>query len=73
MSIGPAGAVRDHLTIERALIAIAGWSGDEAGALERAVDAMREPVADLRLCSDVSVEVDHGRARRRCLGRDPYP
>ena len=56
-SMGPAGAVRDHLTIERALIAIAGWSGDEAGALDRAVDAMRQPVADLRLCSDVSIEV----------------
>jgi DNA-binding CsgD family transcriptional regulator/tetratricopeptide (TPR) repeat protein len=56
-SIGPAGSVRDHLTVERALIAIAGWSGDEASALERAVDAMRQPVADLRLCSDVSIEV----------------
>jgi len=56
-AIGPADAVRDHLTVERALIAIAAWSGDEAGALRRAVDAMREPVADLRLCSDVSIEV----------------
>ncbi len=53
--IGSAGAVRDHLTIEHAWIAIAGWSGDEAGALERAVDAMRTPVEDLSLCSDVGI------------------
>ena len=55
--IGPAGAVRDHLTIEHAWIAIASWSGDEAGALERAVDAMRAPVGELSLCSDVGIEV----------------
>jgi DNA-binding CsgD family transcriptional regulator len=55
--IEPAGAVRDHLTIEHAWIAIAGWSGDEAGALGRAVDAMRAPVGELSLCSDVSIEV----------------
>jgi len=55
--IGPVGAVRDNLTVEGAHIAIAAWSGDEAGALERAVEAMRKPVEDLRLCSDVSIEV----------------
>jgi DNA-binding CsgD family transcriptional regulator/tetratricopeptide (TPR) repeat protein len=55
--IGHAGAVRDHLAIEHAHIAIAAWSGDEAGALEQALVAMREPVEDLRLCADVSVEV----------------
>lgn len=55
--IGPAGAVRDHLTVERALVEIAAWSGDEAGALARAVDALRKPIDHLRLCSDVSLEV----------------
>ena len=55
--IGPAGTVRDHLTTEHTFIAIAGWSGDEAGALERALDAIRKPVDDLKLCSDVSIEV----------------
>ncbi len=55
--IGRVGAVRDHLTVERAWVAIAGWSGDEVGALERAVDAMRTPVEDLSLCSDVSIDV----------------
>jgi DNA-binding CsgD family transcriptional regulator len=56
-AVGPEGTVRDHLTVERAWISIATWSGDEVGALERALDAMRQPVADLRLCSDVSIEV----------------
>ncbi len=54
--IGSAGAVRgDRLTIEHAWIAIAGWSGDEAGALGRAVDAMRTPVEELSLCPDVGI------------------
>lgn len=55
--IGPAGAVRDHLTVEHAWIAISAWSGDEVDALRRACDAMQIPAADLRLCSDVSVSV----------------
>jgi DNA-binding CsgD family transcriptional regulator/tetratricopeptide (TPR) repeat protein len=55
--VGHAGAVRDHLAIEHVHIAIAGWSGDESGAFEQALVALREPVEDLRLCSDVSIEV----------------
>ncbi|MDQ1509959.1 MAG: hypothetical protein QOG50_1803 [Actinomycetota bacterium] len=55
--IGPAGTVHDHLTVEHTVIEIAGWSGDEAGALERALAAMRKPVDALNLCSDVSIEI----------------
>jgi DNA-binding CsgD family transcriptional regulator/tetratricopeptide (TPR) repeat protein len=55
--IGPAGGVRDHLSTELLQIAIAAWSGDEAGALEVAVAALRVPAVDLRLCGDVSLEV----------------
>ena len=55
--IAPTSSARDHLALEHALVAIAAWSGDEASALERALDALRRPVADPRLCSDLSIEV----------------
>jgi DNA-binding CsgD family transcriptional regulator len=55
--IAPSDAVRDHLIVEHAQIAIDAWSGAETAALTRAHAAMSIPVDDLRLCSDVSIGV----------------
>jgi DNA-binding NarL/FixJ family response regulator len=51
------GSPRDNLAVEHSLIAIAAWSGEEAHALQLALDAMRAPVDGLSLCSDVGIEV----------------
>jgi DNA-binding CsgD family transcriptional regulator len=54
--IGPTRGALEHLTVERAFIAIAAWSGDEEQALQRALEVMRLPAEDLRVCFD-SIEV----------------
>jgi DNA-binding CsgD family transcriptional regulator/tetratricopeptide (TPR) repeat protein len=48
---------RSLLIIDNVYVAIAAWSGDEVGALERAIAATRTPVNDLQLCSDVSDDI----------------
>jgi DNA-binding CsgD family transcriptional regulator len=55
--IGRGNPVRDHLAVENAFIAIAAWSGDEVGALERSLEALSRPAGDLSLCTDLSIEV----------------
>lgn len=54
---GPYIAERNIQSVEHAYIAIAAWSGDEVGALRRAVECTRAPVEDPTFCSDVSVAV----------------
>jgi DNA-binding CsgD family transcriptional regulator/tetratricopeptide (TPR) repeat protein len=48
---------KSGLIVENVNVAIAAWSGDEAGALRRAVAATRKPVDDLALCADVSDDI----------------
>jgi len=56
-TVGPEGSPRDNLAVELTQVAIAGWSGDEEGALDIALEAMRVPADGLSLCSDVGIEV----------------
>ena len=46
----------DPHALERLRVSAAAWSGDEVGALEMALEPMRDPGGDLRLFSDVSID-----------------
>jgi DNA-binding CsgD family transcriptional regulator len=51
------GDDRERLSLERNDVAIAVWEGDHATIAERALAVARRPVADARVCADVSVAV----------------
>ncbi len=60
--IGPTRGPQEHLTVERVLIAIAAWSGDEAAAVRRALEVLRLPPKDHRACFDTIAVVLDGLA-----------